>query len=355
MTAATKSQVKNSVKDSSRAISYWLFFCAATVFAMALIGAITRLTESGLSIVEWAPVKGALPPLNDADWMREFDMYKQTPQYQKVNHGMSLAEFKDIYFWEWLHRLWGRLIGLFYALPLAYFWLRGRIPQDAKTPLLGILALGFAQGAMGWIMVKSGLVDMPAVSHYRLAAHLMLAFLIYTCLLRMGLGFSLRPDPDSGRASALRGGIRAVLALAVVTMIWGAFVAGLRAGLLYNTFPTMDGHWLPPELLQHKPVWKAFIEEPATVQFTHRVLAILTFVSGIWVWQRARGFNLQGRVRCLFNLLPLVLLAQAGLGIVTLLHGVPIALGAIHQGGALCVLTVLVWLLWEIPTIRSVK
>ena len=346
---------KDSIPDSSRAIACWLFFCAATVFAMALIGAITRLTESGLSIVEWAPVKGALPPLNEADWLREFDLYKQTPQYQKVNHGMSLAEFKDIYFWEWLHRLWGRLIGLFYALPLAYFWLRGRIPPDAKGPLLGILALGFAQGAMGWIMVKSGLVDMPAVSHYRLAAHLMLAFLIYACLLRMAFGFALRPDLDAGRATVVRGALHLVLALAVLTMVWGAFVAGLRAGLLYNTFPTMDGHWLPPELAQHKPVWKAFIEERATVQFTHRVLAVLTFASGIWAWVRARGFNLQGRVRRLFNLLPLVLLAQAGLGIVTLLHGVPVALGAIHQGGALCVLTVLVWLLWEIPTIRSMK
>lgn len=345
----------DSETAACRAMAIWLFTCAAAVFAMALIGAITRLTESGLSIVEWAPVKGTLPPLNDADWQREFDLYKQTPQYLKVNHGMTLAEFKDIYFWEWLHRLWGRLIGVVYALPLAWFWLRGRIPADAKTPLFGILLLGFAQGAMGWIMVKSGLVDMPAVSHYRLAAHLMLAFLIYACLLRMGLGFALRPLPDAGRAAVLRGGLRLVLTLAVLTMVWGAFVAGLRAGLLYNTFPTMDGHWLPPELMQHKPVWKAFIEEPATVQFTHRVLAIVTFVAGIWVWLRARGFNLQGRLCRLFNLLPLLLLAQAGLGIATLLHGVPVALGTLHQGGALCVLTLLVWLLWEIPTIRSTK
>lgn len=342
-------------KDSSRAIALWLFGCAGAVFAMALIGAITRLTESGLSIVEWAPVKGALPPLSEAAWLREFDLYKQTPQYLKVNHGMSLAEFKDIYFWEWLHRLWGRMIGLVYALPLAYFWLRGRVPQDAKPALLGILGLGFAQGAMGWIMVKSGLVDMPAVSHYRLAAHLMLAFLIYACLLRMGLGFALRPDPDAGRASPLRRGIMIVLGLGVLTMVWGAFVAGLRAGLLYNTFPTMDGHWLPPEMLQHSPVWKAFIEEPATVQFTHRVLAISTFAAGIWLWMRARGFHLQGRAGILFHMLPIALLAQAGLGIATLVLGVPVAMGAIHQGGALCVLSLLVWLLWEVPTIRSVK
>lgn len=342
-------------KDSSGAIALWLFICAASVFAMALIGAVTRLTESGLSIVEWAPIKGAIPPLSEADWLREFDLYKQTPQYQKVNRGMSLAEFKEIYFWEWLHRQWGRIIGLIYALPLAVFWLRGRLPGDAKPALLGILALGFAQGAMGWLMVKSGLVDLPAVSHYRLAAHLMLAFLIYACLLRMALGFWLRPDPDAGRIAALRGNVRLVLGLAVLTMIWGAFVAGLRAGLVYNTFPMMDAHWFPPEMLAHQPVWRAFIEEPATVQFVHRVLGVLTVLSGLWLWTCAQGFNPQGRARVLFILLPLALLGQAALGVVTLLNHVPVALGALHQGGALVVLGLLVWLLFEIPRIESRK
>lgn len=342
-------------KDYSRGIALWLFTCAAAVFMMALIGAITRLTESGLSIVEWAPVKGAIPPLNEADWQREFDLYKETPQYIKVNRGMSLEEFKNIYFWEWLHRLWGRVIGLIYAVPLLIFWAYGRLPPESKSSFAGILALGFAQGAMGWLMVKSGLVDQPAVSHYRLATHLMLAFLIYACLLRMAFAFTFRPDPDAGRVTGLRGGVKLVLGIAVLTMVWGAFVAGLRAGLVYNTFPMMDSHWFPPEMLAHKPVWKAFIEEPATVQFTHRVLALLTLVSGFWLWSRARGFNPQGRVRTLFNLLPVLLLAQAGIGIVTLLHGVPVALGALHQGGALVVLTVLVWLLHEIPDIRSSK
>lgn len=348
---------KNSsgIKDSSRAIAIWLFICAASVFAMALIGAITRLTESGLSIVEWAPVRGAIPPLNEADWMREFNLYRETPQYQKINRGMSLAEFKEIYFWEWLHRQWGRLIGLIYALPLLVFWLSRRLPAESKSSFLAVLGLGFAQGAMGWLMVKSGLVDQPAVSHYRLAAHLMLAFLIYGCLLRMGLAFSLRPDPDAGRLSVLRGGIRLVLGLAVLTMIWGAFVAGLRAGLVYNTFPMMDAHWVPPEMLAHQPVWRSFIEEPATVQFTHRILAMLTFAAGIRVWLKSRGFNAQGRLRRLFALLPLVLLGQAGLGVLTLLHAVPVALGTLHQGGALVVLTLLCWLLHEIPDIRSQK
>jgi len=342
-------------KDYSTRIAAWLFICAAAVFMMALIGAITRLTESGLSIVEWAPVKGAIPPLNEADWQREFDLYKETPQYIKVNRGMSLAEFKNIYFWEWLHRQWGRIIGLIYALPLLVFWAYGRLPPESKPAFTGILLLGFAQGAMGWLMVKSGLVDQPAVSHYRLAAHLMLAFLIYACLLRMAFAFSLRPDPDAGRVTCLRGGVKLVLGLAVLTMIWGAFVAGLRAGLVYNTFPMMDAHWFPPEMLAHKPVWKSFIEEPATVQFVHRVLGVLTVLSGFWLWSRARGFNPQGRVRLLLNLLPVALVTQAGIGIVTLLHAVPVALGALHQGGALVVLTVLVWLLHDIPDIRSSK
>ncbi|MDP2148829.1 MAG: COX15/CtaA family protein [Parvibaculum sp.] len=342
-------------KDYSTRIAAWLFICAAAVFMMALIGAITRLTESGLSIVEWAPVKGAIPPLNAADWQREFDLYKETPQYIKVNRGMSLEEFKNIYFWEWLHRQWGRIIGLIYALPLLVFWAFGRLPPESKPAFAGILLLGFAQGAMGWLMVKSGLVDLPAVSHYRLAAHLMLAFLIYACLLRMAFAFSLRPDPDAGRVTCLRGGVKLVLGLAVLTMTWGAFVAGLRAGLVYNTFPMMDTHWFPPEMLAHKPVWKSFIEEPATVQFVHRVLGVLTLLSGFWLWSRARGFNPQGRVRLLLNFLPLVLVAQAGIGIVTLLQAVPVALGALHQGGALMVLTVLVWLLHDIPDIRSSK
>jgi heme a synthase len=342
-------------QDYSRGIAIWLFTCAAAVFMMALIGAVTRLTESGLSIVEWAPVKGAIPPLNEEAWLREFDLYKQTPQYIKVNRGMSLAEFKNIYFWEWLHRQWGRVIGLIYALPLLVFWARGHLPRASKPAFAGILLLGFAQGAMGWLMVKSGLVDQPAVSHYRLAAHLMLAFLIYVCLLRMAFAFSLRPEPDAGRVTGLRGGVRFVFGLAVLTMVWGAFVAGLRAGLVYNTFPMMDAHWFPPEMLAHKPLWKAFVEEPATVQFVHRILALLTLLSGFWLFLRARSFNPQGRAKTLFTLLPWLLAAQAGIGIAALMHAVPVALGALHQGGALAVLTVLAWLLHEIPDIRRSK
>jgi cytochrome c oxidase assembly protein subunit 15 len=342
-------------KDSSRAIAIWLFTCAFAVLLMALVGAITRLTESGLSIVKWEPVIGTLPPLTAGDWEKEFAAYRTSPQYQKVNRGMTLPEFKKIYFWEWFHRLWGRVIGLLYALPLIWFWLRRRLPSESKPALLGVLGLGFLQGFMGWFMVKSGLVDMPAVSHYRLAAHLMLAFLIFACLFRMGLAFSLRPIPDAGRLAPLRGMIKGAIALAVLTMTWGAFVAGLDAGLLYNTFPKMDAHWIPPELSAHTPVWKAFFEEPATVQFTHRILGILTALKVVYVWKRSRGFNADGRIPLLFSAAAVMVLLQVGLGIVTLLSHVHIVPATVHQGGALVLLGLLVWLLHEIPDIKREK
>lgn len=342
-------------KDSSRAIAFWLFTCAFAVFVMALVGAITRLTESGLSIVTWEPVIGAVPPLNEADWQAEFAEYRTSPQYQKVNRGMSLAEFKQIYFWEWFHRLWGRVIGLIYALPLAWFWLRGRLPAESKPAFLGVLTLGFAQGFMGWFMVQSGLVDMPAVSHYRLAAHLMLAFLIFACLCRMGLAFSLRPAADAGKLAPLRGMIKGAIALAALTMTWGAFVAGLDAGLLYNTFPKMDAHWIPPELMAHQPIWRAFFEEPATVQFTHRVLAILTTIKVLYVWQRSRSFNVAGRVPAVFSAAAVMVLLQAGLGIATLLSHVHIVPATVHQGGAMVLLGLLVWLLHDVPDIKREK
>ncbi len=340
---------------STRAVALWLFFCAASVFCMALIGAVTRLTESGLSIVEWKPVTGALPPLDMAGWQREFELYQQSPQYQKVNAGMTLAEFKNIYFWEWIHRLWGRLIGLFYLLPFLWFWKQGRLPRDSMPAFLGVLALGFLQGGMGWYMVKSGLVDTPAVSHYRLAAHLMLAFLIYGCLFRLGLAFALAPEKDAARVVPLRRFIRAALVLAALVMTWGAFVAGLDAGMVYNTFPMMNGYWFPPEMLQYSPVWQAFFEEPATVQFTHRVLALLLLVKISFLVWKSFSYHPPQRIRRLFIALGAVTVAQGALGIATLLTQVHLHVAVMHQAGALAVLTVLVWLLHEIPNIREGK
>ena len=343
------------MRESYKPVAVWLFMCASAVFLMALIGAVTRLTESGLSIVEWKPVAGALPPLSHGDWQKEFTLYKSSPQYLKVNKGLSLEDFKKIYFWEWLHRLWGRLIGFMYFIPFILFTVRKRLPKESMPAFYGILGLGFAQGGVGWYMVKSGLVDMPAVSHYRLAAHLMMAFLIYACLFRTGLSFALRPTREAVRLAPVRGLVTRTLLVAVITMTWGAFVAGLRAGLLYNTFPMMDGHWLPPELFQHKPMWKAFFEEPATVQFIHRVLAALTFIHVIFLYLRSRAFNPPPRLRYLLRALAITACVQVSLGILTLLSQVDIILAVCHQAGALTLLTLLLWLLYEIPHDYTVK
>lgn len=342
-----------SLPHSTRPVAVWLFICVGAVFLMALIGAVTRLTESGLSITEWKPIEGIFPPLDAAAWQKEFDLYRESPQYKKVNMGMDLADFKKIYFWEWVHRFWGRIIGLIYAVPLIFLW--ERIPQAAKPALLGVLALGFAQGAMGWIMVKSGLVNHPAVSHYRLAAHLMLAFMIYACLLRLALAFSLAPEKDAAKMTEMRGMIKSTLALAALTMTWGAFTAGLDAGMLYNTFPAMDGHWFPPETLQYHSLWRAFLDEPATVQFMHRVLALLTLLKVLLLVRKAGDFHSPQRLARLFKGLALIVFLQVSLGVATLLTQVNIVLAVAHQAGALLLLSLLVWLLHEIPAIVKVK
>jgi cytochrome c oxidase assembly protein subunit 15 len=353
---AKKAKKKNKAGPPPR-IARWLFICAASVFLMALIGAITRLTESGLSIVEWKPITGALPPMNPPEWAHEFDLYKKSPQFLKMNSGMTLPEFKHIFFWEWLHRLWGRVIvGIIYAVPLCWYWVQGKIPAAAKPAFLFILGLGFAQGLMGWLMVKSGLNDQPAVSHYLLAAHLMLAFLIYASMFRLGLSFGVKPERDAGKMTSLRAFIQLTLLLAVVTMTWGAFVAGLRAGLLYNdTFPMMGQYPWPMEGFQVQPPWLAFFAEPATVQFTHRVLAITTFCAMLTLAVRARHFHPPQRLRRLFTALAVMAFVQVGLGISTLVSHVNIILATAHQAGALTVLTLLVWLLHEIPHIRQEK
>lgn len=338
---------------STKPVAAWLFFTAFSVFLMAVIGAITRLTESGLSITEWRPVTGALPPLNEADWLREFDLYRQSPQGATVNAGMELADFKKIYFWEWVHRFWGRMIGIIYFLPLLYFW--RRLPAPSRPAFIGLLLLGALQGGMGWFMVMSGLVDMPAVSHYRLAAHLMIAFAIYAWLFRLGLAFSLKPAGDAGKISDMRGMVKGALALSLVTMTWGAFTAGLDAGLIYNTFPTMDGYWFPPEFLRHDPVYLAPFEDQASVQFTHRILAILLVAKVVFMWQHSRRFHPPARVARLFGFAALMALAQASLGVITLLTGVHIAPAVLHQAGAMVLLALLVWLLHEIPVIVKDK
>ena len=312
-----------------RPVAIWLLACAAMVAVMVAIGGITRLTESGLSITEWRPVTGALPPLSAAAWEAEFERYRRIPEYSAKNLGMTLAEFRAIYWWEWLHRFWGRLIGLAFALPFGWFLLRGRVGGALAAKLAGVLALGAVQGAVGWWMVASGLVDRVDVSQYRLALHLGLALAIYAALLWLALDL-LRPRPADAPRGLARGA-NLVLALVALAILAGVFVAGTDAGRVYNTFPLMDGRVVPAGYLDLAPWWENAFENPAAVQFNHRVAAIVA-------WLGCLGFALAARTRLALALAAAATL-QAGLGIAALLAAVPLALGLAHQAGALLVLT----------------
>jgi cytochrome c oxidase assembly protein subunit 15 len=303
-----------------------------------VIGAITRLTESGLSMVEWRPLIGALPPMNEAEWQRVFELYQQTPEYQKKNAWMGIADFKNIFFWEWFHRLWGRLIGLVFAAPLLWFWLRRNIPAGYGLKLFGLLILGGLQGLMGWYMVKSGLVDMPAVSHYRLAAHLSLAMLIFALLIITALSvLGVKSKPN---ASLYAHGWIALATLAI-TIFWGAFTAGLDAGLLYNdSFPHMDGALIPPDFYQYPHIWQNVLENPVGVQLIHRWLAIATtlVVAGLWV----HATFIKRHSYAAMHALGAMVLLQFTLGLATLFTNVSIHTAAAHQAGAAILLGLLV-------------
>jgi cytochrome c oxidase assembly protein subunit 15 len=335
---------------------------------MVVIGGVTRLTWSGLSITEWQPVSGIVPPLSAADWASEFAKYQQTAQYKLLNAGMSLADFKTIFLWEYVHRLWGRLIGLVYALPFLYFVLRGRILRRLAWPLAGIFALGAAQGALGWYMVESGLADRIEVSQYRLTAHLALALVIYAATLWTALGLfgpppTQAPTPtlprSPGRGTAIAGApaalpppragegwgggwrraAEAVLALVGLTIVAGGFVAGLNAGLAYNTFPLMDGSFVPAGYAQLEPFVRNWFENVAAVQFDHRILAMTTVASIMALWFAGTRTALPLPARRALHALLAVALLQLCLGISTLLLVVPIPLAAAHQAGAVLLLT----------------
>jgi cytochrome c oxidase assembly protein subunit 15 len=318
-----------------RAVAAWLLISAALVFAMVVVGGVTRLTHSGLSIVEWQPLVGALPPLNEADWQTLFDKYKQTPEFRLVNHGMDLAGFKSIFWWEYLHRLLGRLIGVVYLLPFLWFLARGRLDRPLAWKLWGIFALGALQGALGWYMVKSGLVDDPRVSHFRLTAHLGVALAIFAAELWVALQL-LAPARGAGRAARFATLLPAMVFAMALT---GGFVAGLRAGYAYNTFPLMNGHLVPPEVLLLEPWWKNFFYNMATVQLVHRAFFWLLLVLVPLLWWRTRGTPASTAATVLLAAFAL----QAALGISTLLLGVPVALGAAHQGGAVLLLAAALW------------
>ncbi len=328
-----------------RRIAAWLLVCCTLVFIMIVVGGVTRLTRSGLSIVEWQPIAGTLPPLSQEAWETMFAKYRETPEYLKVNRGMSLDEFKGIFWWEYLHRLLGRTIGLVFLIPFVWFALRRQIERSLLPRLIGIFCLGGIQGAIGWWMVKSGLVDTPRVSHVRLAVHLGMAFLIFAAMFWTALGLLASDRPT--RPGAERAGLaRFATGLAVwvyVMVLSGALVAGTRAGYAYNTFPLMDGHWVPPGLTELTPWWENLFHNLTTVQFNHRMIAWSLFFLVPILWWRSRAVDLTDAIRRPLNLLLAMLAVQIILGISTLMLQVPVALGAAHQGGALVLFALTLW------------
>jgi heme a synthase len=326
-------------------IAIWLLACCILVFAMVVVGGVTRLTDSGLSIVEWQPIVGTMPPLGQKDWDELFEKYHQTPQYKKVNLGMSLDEFKGIFWWEYFHRLLGRVIGLAFFIPFLYFVVKRAIDRPLGLKLTGIFLLGGLQGAMGWYMVKSGLVDNPHVSQYRLTAHLGLAFLIYATMFWVALELLSPTVPWHGniRLRALRRFSMAITSLIFIMILSGGFVAGIRAGFAYNTFPLMNGHFIPPEIFMLEPWYRNFFDNMATVQFDHRMIAWTLAILIPVFWYRSRSLPLSGSARFACSLLLIMLAIQIGLGISTLLLVVPLPLAAAHQAGAVLLFTAALW------------
>jgi cytochrome c oxidase assembly protein subunit 15 len=326
----------------------WLFSAAALVFAMVVVGGATRLTDSGLSITEWQPILGVVPPLREADWQDAFAKYKETPEYKRVNQGMSLDAFKVIYWWEWAHRALGRLIGLVFALPFLWFWVRGRLQPGLTPKLLGVLVLGGLQGFIGWYMVQSGLVERVDVSQYRLALHLTMAIVIFGWLLWLALGLTDRSKPVRLRTVSRNQQNLALvlLALLLVQIALGAFVAGTKAGLTYNTWPLMNGQLIPDGLGTIEPWYLNVFENVTTVQFTHRTGAYILVALVLWhAWSLARAAD-DGRLVLSSALLALAVVAQAALGIwmlVTARGAIPIGLGLAHQAGAVVIFGTAVW------------
>jgi heme a synthase len=325
--------------STRRQVSAWLMICCAMIFAMVILGGVTRLTGSGLSMVEWDPIFGIVPPLDQAAWENVFAKYRESPEYLKINVGMDLAGFKAIYWFEFSHRLLGRSIGTVFLLPFLYFLFRRKLTARLVPRLAFAFVLGGLQGLLGWYMVKSGLVDNPHVSQYRLTAHLGLALLIYAWLLWLLYDLLFRPAAAVRNPPGLKHGAKLLLGLVSVTIVSGGFVAGLKAGHAYNTFPKMGDQWLPPAGMSLQPAWRNLFENIATVQFDHRLLATLTFSAillfWLWSWRRQLTASAQTGV----HLLMLMAITQVALGISTLLLHVPVALAATHQAGALVLLT----------------
>lgn len=328
--------LRSKAESNRRMVRWWLYVICALVTSMVVVGGATRLTDSGLSITEWQPLLGAIPPLNDQDWLDAFNKYKQIPEFQQINNDMTLAGFKAIYWWEWAHRFLGRFVGLVFFVPMAFFWATGRLEGWLKPRLVMLFVLGGLQGAIGWWMVKSGLVERVDVSQYRLATHLTLASLILILALWIARGLAPHSAPAGPKGLRLQAGLLSLLILWQVFL--GGLVAGLDAGLAFNTWPMMDGAWIPNDLWIMKPLWINLFENLKTVQFVHRggAYVVLAFAAFHLVSSLASETNSPHKTRAV--VLFLLIIAQATLGIFTLLYQVPFDLALTHQLGAMIVL-----------------
>jgi cytochrome c oxidase assembly protein subunit 15 len=325
--------------NDHRAIAIWLIVCAVMVLIMMVIGAVTRLSESGLSMVEWRPLIGWIPPMSDAEWQRVFTLYQQTSQYQIANYDMLVGEFKSIFWWEFIHRFWGRLIGLVFALPFLYFLIRRTIPAPMKWHLWALFILGGLQGVIGWWMVKSGFVERTEVSQYRLAIHLGMAFFILGYLLTIARRLLVGEIIPSNARSFSQASLQALpTGLIFITIMSGALVAGLNAGFIYNDWPLMAGEVFPTSYGELQPIWLNFFENIAAVQFNHRILAYITGAVIYALWYRHR----QQRFFAL-NALAIMVTLQLILGISTLMLVIPLYLAVAHQVGAALTFSLMIW------------
>lgn len=321
----------------NRQIALWLILCAGVIFAMILLGGVTRLTHSGLSMVEWKPLMGVIPPLTDTDWQTTFEKYQQFPEYQKVNKGMSVGEFKSIFMFEYLHRVLGRLIGVIFLVPFLFFYFTKRIRPGLTPKLIVMFILGGLQGLLGWYMVKSGLVDNPRVSQYRLTAHLGAAVVIYAYILWVAFGLLSVTSPSN--KTGLKRYAYTLSGLLFLMILSGGLVAGTRAGFAYPTFPLMGDSFIPPGLFNTNPAWLAIFEDITTVQFNHRIFAYVLFALILSFSFKVLRSGIPGKLRAGTHCLIALLLTQVTLGISTLLLHVPVTLAAAHQGGAIALFT----------------
>jgi len=332
-----------SVRQTARpqALINWLMWVAGLVFVMVVVGGITRLTESGLSITEWKPITGALPPLNEATWVSEFDKYKQIPEYTEINGpaGMTLAEFKFIYFWEWVHRLLGRVIGLAFALPLAWFWVKGAIPAGYKPRLLALLALGGLQGTIGWWMVSSGLSARTDVSHYRLAVHLLTALIILGGLVWTALDLKMLARNAAAKPARLTGFAASVLTILFIQILFGAWVAGLNAGYVSNTWPLMNDRLFPDGVDTAKGAFYALVNDPYLTHFVHRWWAWVAVIALVLLSRRARKAGVRQASLAMHSAFGIMII----LGIATVMSGVNIVLAVSHQAVGALVVASTVW------------